>query len=89
MSITRWGVDGSDVYLYYVGNGVDSSEDGVECCECSVNDYFAFRVSTNEEMLSHLDQHRAKGHVVPDHAYAQLRADAERLRNEMQNKEVI
>ena len=68
MSIIRFGSDGSDVYVYY-GDDYEGRECLV-CCGCNIG--HAYNYDTEEDMIEHLDAHRAAGQVVPDIAYARL-----------------
>ena len=70
MAYARYGLD-SDVYVYADTRG------GYTCERCpKVGE--SFRCSTAAEMVAHLlDEHRAKGHRVPDDAIADLRAEKE------------
>jgi len=60
MSIVRWGVDGSDVYIYSVEEGI------WECCACKAPGAKENFRGNEVEMLTHLDNHRKKGDCVPD-----------------------
>lgn len=82
MSYVRWGNRGSDVYVI----GVD--DDGAHCVACSLAEDMPGsaprpegRAWTLEEMIAHLEEHVAFGHVVPGHVFEELAADiAERDR---------
>lgn len=67
MSITRFGYDNSDVYVYV-------SDQGVECCGCLIHDRESTRIclKTGAEMIAHLRKHQEAGHHVPDHAFTEL-----------------
>lgn len=69
MSYCRWGSN-SAVYVY-----PDASLGGITCCGCPSNDDEDFNCRTHEEMIVHLDEHRAKGHPVPDYAFERLRTE--------------
>jgi hypothetical protein len=43
-----------------------------ECCRCSLAPGSSFNCATRREMVEHLHQHRAVGHLVPDRAIADL-----------------
>lgn len=58
MSWTRFASD-SDVYVFENNGGY------IECCGCRLVRPDPM-VNTVEEMLQHLEQHRAAGHKVPD-----------------------
>jgi hypothetical protein len=56
MSVVRWGVEGSDVYIYQDDKG------GHTCCGCDGAEGLS-----DEEMLKHLRHvHLVAGHTVPD-----------------------
>ncbi len=62
MSYARFGCDGSDVYVYVGG----SEERNLwVCCGCYLSPK-SRDFDTPQEMMEHLLDHRAKGHVVPD-----------------------
>ena len=63
MSYCRFGWDGSDVYVYPSGQGI-------ECCGCKLKQNFT--AGTPEEMISHLALHRRAGHYVPPAAIDRL-----------------
>lgn len=78
MSYARFSED-SDVYVFL-------RDLGLECCSCTfavlaemrsanVTMSLNFLAHNTDDMLAHLDQHRAAGHVVPDYAYEGLRDD--------------
>ena len=67
MSYARWGSD-SDVYVFETCGGV------FECCGCKENlDSESFE--TSGEIIAHLNEHRAKGDLVPDYTYQQIMRD--------------
>lgn len=89
MSYTRFGWDGSDVYVFMNVGGY------LDCCACplqerewvddptypffkgylrAVGDEVQTRFTTTEGMIDHLAEHRAAGHHVPD-IEDELRAD--------------
>lgn len=69
MSYARFGYDDSDVYVFL------SSEGYLECCGCSLNEQWYYE--TTDEMLAHLEEHRAQGHNVPQDCIDELLADKE------------
>lgn len=66
MSYARWGVDGSDVYVYVTG--VDPDDDDVQwvCQECELLSGMEtegdFEAPTKSAMLAHLHHHAQRGH---------------------------
>lgn len=66
MSWSRWGVD-SSVYTY-------PSSRGGECCGCSLIPG-GFTTTDVGAFLTHLDEHRAAGQLVPDYTYESVRAE--------------
>lgn len=67
MAISRFGSD-SDVYVYHCVTG------GISCCRCALTPgVFEFKASDEREMITHLERHRAAGHLVPDKAFHELR----------------
>ena len=68
MSFARMGCEGSDVYVYEYCSG------GIACQWCQLygtkGTWFA---KDAEEMIGHLEDHRAEGDTVPDSAFEQLR----------------
>ena len=57
----------SDVYVFYNTSG------HYECCACKLSTSpFSFQCDTAAEMVEHLWQHVAAGHVVPTDAIAAL-----------------
>ena len=69
MSLCRFGERGSDVYVFYHVEG------GIECCGCRLETGFAgnsFRAQDEQEMISHLLEHKAKGHCVPPSVFGLL-----------------
>lgn len=71
MSYARFGADDSNVYVY------DSVNGGIVCCGCALTNEAGVIQTfvTSGEMLDHLDAHRAKGHLVPDYTYEEIRSD--------------
>lgn len=67
MSYVRFGKD-SDIYMY-------DSEAGIICQWCALVRETTV-VGTHETALRHLDLHRSRGHLVPERAYENLRAEA-------------
>jgi len=57
VAYARFGSDDSDVYVFLATSG------HLECCACLLGDKWDFH--TTDEMLGHLDEHRAAGHCVP------------------------
>ncbi len=58
MSFVRFGVDGSQVYIY------DDIDLGPHCCFCALAEQ-DFSTRDLDAMLAHVAEHRAAGHVVP------------------------
>lgn len=54
MSIVRWGVEGSHVYIYHDVGG------GITCCGCDDGNNLSF-----EQMREHIREHVDSGDVVP------------------------
>lgn len=79
MSYARFGWDGSDVYVF-------ANMDGLfECMCCALQPsprpenligYDSHYEPTAELMVEHLLAHRSAGHVVPNDAISELRAEA-------------
>jgi len=69
MSYSRFGAGGSDVYVF------SSVEGHLECCGCFLGDQWSY--DTTDEMLAHLEEHRAAGHHVPQDCIEGLLADKE------------
>jgi len=71
MSYCRWSE--GDVYMYEAERGIVCM-----CCSLEPSDNFGrvdVTLDTPQEALEHLEQHRDAGHVVPDCAFDQLRAE--------------
>lgn len=58
-----------DVYVFLSVGG------HLECCMCDLPGPDTFITTTTAAMLSHLDEHIAAGHEVPDDARLGLKAD--------------
>lgn len=84
MSYSRWGWDGSDVYIY----GTTSSEtiepgaegNSITCCGCWLNDDDdgfgpGADLTTYGDLLRHISAHRAAGHHVPGYVDERIRAE--------------
>lgn len=65
MSIVRFGSDGSDVYVYESGRGL-------ECCGCWLDTESSPYFETADEMIDHLTLHVAAGHHVPPYVFDEL-----------------
>jgi len=63
MSYCRFAWDGSDVYVFPSGQGI-------ECCGCKLQQNYT--AGTPEEMIAHLALHRRAGHYVPPEAINRL-----------------
>lgn len=61
---------GSDVYIFADIYG------GITCCGCFLGPN-SFNCETVDEMLSHLEKHKAAGHEVPERAIECLIEDRE------------
>lgn len=75
MSYARFG-DHSDVYIYEHVGGF------IECCGCLLvepeneQEIFGFyHANTAREILSHIDEHLSKGHVVPDYCIDRIKKE--------------
>jgi hypothetical protein len=66
MSITRWGCDGSDVYVFH------NCDDKFECCGCVMLNHETFTTEKPEEMIVHLRGHEKRGDQVPGYAFETL-----------------
>ena len=73
MSYCRFAWDGSDVYVF--GN----QDDMFECCGCSLKGGI-FTCKTEKEMITHLLEHRKKGHCVPQEAIDRLEREMKEAR---------
>lgn len=67
MSLARWGVDGSDIYLY------DSFDGGYECCSCSLHHGVTCHLKDNKEAMRHVRRHVSRGDIVPLYTFAALK----------------
>ena len=95
MSYSRFGCDGSDVYVF-------TSSVGLECCGCilqerqwvddpnwpifhgylrAVGEIVPHVFDSNAGMIAHLEQHREAGHVVPENALERLRDPKDEAEN--------
>lgn len=95
MSYVRFAEDGSDVYVIETVECLECvfcSLQEYEKVEDPSNVPFGFRLrpvgvqnrfTTTAGMLEHLAAHRAAGHTVPESAFAELRADQDRLDAEL------
>ncbi len=72
MAFARFGLD-SDVYVY------EDTRGGFVCERCPGVGQ-EYRCQTADEMLTHLLDHRAKGHRVPEYAIEELRTEANSTR---------
>lgn len=70
MSYARFGWDGSDVYVYLSVYGY------LDCCGCALDKQGTACYST-DEMIAHLEEHKAAGHHVPQETIDDLLADKE------------
>jgi hypothetical protein len=71
MSYARWGVDGSEVYVFAYG-GPDVPETYWTCLHCRLTPgpvIVSHTTDTAREMFNHLVAHRLAGHVVPQRAF--------------------
>lgn len=68
MSYVRWSKQ-SDVYIF------DHVDGFIECCACCLDpvDADSFKAKNVEEMIEHVQVHRAAGHLVPDYVEEALR----------------
>ncbi len=65
MAVCRFG-EGRDVYVYY------STQGGIECCRCTLSGNSVFRATDEQEMIAHLEKHKAAGDRVPAEAFEEL-----------------
>ena len=78
MSFFRFGCEDSDVYTFYNTGGY------WECCWCRLSRSGARgplvdpMYKTPGELVSHLHDHQAAGHIVPDSCFVQIEAYARR-----------
>lgn len=72
MSIIRFGVDGSDVYLY------EDCERYINCCFCQLSSE-SRHLGSVAETLAHVQDHRDAGHHVPSYVDEYLLAEREQL----------
>lgn len=75
MSYARFGYD-SDVYVFGLSDG------GFECCGCRLSEatLASQRFDDRQDLLLHLQDHKAAGHKVPPYAITRLQ---EELTNDM------
>lgn len=76
MSYARFGWDNSDVYVFEHVAGY------IQCCGCILPEYGDedwiggfYNAPTANDMLKHLDEHRAAGNVVPERTYTDIREE--------------
>lgn len=67
MSYARFGWGNSDVYVYADVNGY------LCCCACRLQE--EWRHFSTDDMLAHLNAHRAEGHTVPQDCIDDLAED--------------
>lgn len=66
MSFVRWGVAGSDVYLFH-------HVDGFLCCYmCDLASKEDAEIHSWDQAKAHLEMHRAAGHCVPHFVDAEI-----------------
>ena len=66
MAYARWS-DGSDVYVFAMAGG------GFTCMECLLDEEGKdFETKTRRLLVWHLEEHRVKGHSVPQEAFDRL-----------------
>lgn len=69
MSYARFGVDGSDVYIFL-------HEKGFECSMCIFNATPDSRIYKKTfDLLRHLEEHQRRGHIVPERTFERLLKD--------------
>jgi hypothetical protein len=68
MSYARFS-DESDVYVY------EDSTHGLVCCMCILTSKWFIAGNDYQALLTHLAEHRAAGHLVPDDAITQLQRE--------------
>ncbi len=64
--------DDSDVYVYA---GANQAGNEYTCCWCQISADGHFECQSAEQMLSHLQEHKAAGHKVPDYCTQRLEGD--------------
>jgi hypothetical protein len=78
MSYSRWGQDGSSVYVFLNTNGY------LECCGCGLHAdpskslderEFGFYTLRTSKMISHLHEHIKAGECVPEYCIDRLLKD--------------
>jgi hypothetical protein len=70
LSYARFSEGESEVYVYRHIFG------DLRCCSCRIlANHLDFVALTEEDMLAHLNEHRALGHLVPDRAFTRLQAE--------------
>ena len=69
MSYCRWGVDGSNVYVFI-------TDEGYICCECKLRDWGDALCQSPESMITHLKDHEKEGDTVPAYVFEQLKGDS-------------
>lgn len=67
MSYARFGEDGSSVYVFGTG-------EYLICFGCKLGGV-SYSTGYPGEMIAHIEQHRAKGDIVPDRAFERLREE--------------
>lgn len=67
MSYARFGLEGSDVYVYET---VDEDGPSIVCFGCKL--YGDFASSTIEGIVGHLHLHRERGDCVPNSCFQQI-----------------
>lgn len=70
MAYARYGADGSDVYVFMHYNGC------FVCfgCEDAPNED-ELRLPSRSALIAHLEDHRKRGHFVPEQAFERLRSE--------------
>lgn len=80
MSYCRWGKD-SDVYVYgtaFYDKDKRRTVYPFVCQDCALDEraQLTFMAATAYDMVSHLLEHREKGHLVPEDALERLREES-------------
>jgi len=74
MSYARFGLDGSDVYIYANANG------GIDCCGCILHDQLELpNFRTFATISAHITEHIEAGHHVPDDVLPEILHDRKKL----------
>ena len=70
MAFCRWKAGESDLYVF------EAEENQFICCKCPLLERGDTVTADQAGMVAHLLEHRAAGHLVPEDALEDLRAEA-------------